>query len=71
MGELWPALLQQSRHAKEPVRQLAGACVGAMARHVSDSSVTAEQLAAACAVLDGSAGGAAAGWGGAGAAGHC
>ncbi|KAL4444093.1 hypothetical protein ABPG75_011830 [Micractinium tetrahymenae] len=55
VGELWPALLQQSRHAKEAVRLLAAECVAAMSRRISDSGVTGEQLAAACKVLDGSA----------------
>ncbi|KAL4419436.1 hypothetical protein ABPG77_006363, partial [Micractinium sp. CCAP 211/92] len=55
VGELWPALLQQSRHAKEAVRLLAAECVAAMSRHISDSGVTGEQLATACGVLDGSA----------------
>lgn len=57
VAELWPALLQQSRHAKEPVRQLAAQCTAAMSRHISDSSVVGGQLAEACAVLDGTAAG--------------
>ncbi|PRW50843.1 Translational activator GCN1 isoform A [Chlorella sorokiniana] len=55
VGELWPALLQQSRHAKEAVRALAAESVAAMSSHIGDSGVTGEQLSATCRVLDGSA----------------
>eukprot|EP00887_Chlorella_sp_A99_P001204 scaffold14.g1204.t1 len=54
-GELWPVLLQQSRHSKEPVRQLAVECVRQLAAHTSDPGVAGQHAAAAVKVLDGSA----------------
>jgi hypothetical protein len=54
-AELAAALLQQARHAKEPVRRLAVRAVCALAARLLDPGAVAAQVSAARALLDGSA----------------
>jgi hypothetical protein len=57
VAELWPALLQQSRHAREAVRALAAECVAAAAAAVADPSVVEGQVEEVVRLLDGTAAG--------------